>query len=535
MLTRSQEIARDVSALLRARSPLLWIVTREEARVESHLFEAAAAAGYLARTWDVAAGVCAFDGSRLPNMGNPDLSATLETISARAASKYGVDRGVWVLRDPALWLDGLPGAQPLRALRNLARALPAASRESAQAVIVLSTSASVPADLAGHATVINWPLPDRAEIAAILDAALASLPEVDSEGRPIRAAAVTPESREAAIDAAVGLTGEEAQGCFAKSLVQTKRIEPGLVSSEKRRVIAREKVLEWFEPLAGGLDAVGGLDVLKGWLSARKLAYSPAARAYGLPSPKGILLVGPPGTGKSLSAKATATALGVPLLKVDLGALKSKFVGESESNLRKAFDVIAAIGRCVVWFDEIEKSLAGSASGASADGGVSSDALGAILGWMQERQGEAFVIATSNDASALPPELLRKGRFDEVFFVDMPQANERADVLRAALKSHGRAAALDASALAKVAAACVGFTGSEIAALVPDALFAAFADGAREIETRDLIAAAASVVPLSKTAAEKIGALKEWAKTRARFASTPFAEAASSVRALDIG
>ena len=523
--TRSQEIASDVNALLRARNPLLWIVTREEARVESHLIEAAAAASYIPRTWDTAAGVCRLDGSR-ETFGSPDISDTMTTIAARSQS-VGADRGVWIMRDAPVWLEGMPGAKPLRQLRNLARSLPGVPRSQAQAVIFITPNGNVPADLAGHATVINWPLPDRAEIAAILDAAIESLPD------DMREAALPEGARDAAIDAAVGLTGEEAQGCFAKSLVQTRAINAALVSREKRRVIARERVLEWFDPIPGGIDAVGGLDVLKGWLSQRRLAYSPAARAYGLPAPKGMLLVGPPGTGKSLTAKAVATAWGVPLLKMDLGALKSKFVGDSEANIRKAFGVIEAIGRCVVWLDEIEKALAGATQGA-ADGGVSSDALGAILGWMQERQGEAFVVATSNDAASLPPELLRKGRFDEVFFVDMPNAGERSDVLKASLKAHNRAP-LHPEKMEEVAAACDGFTGSEIAAIVPDALFAAFADGARELLVSDLVTAARSVVPLSKTAAEKIEKLRDWAKGRARFASAPYVQdKARAVRSLDI-
>ena len=195
------------------------------------------------------------------------------------------------------------------------------------------------------------------------------------------------------------------------------------------------------------------------------------------------------------------------------GALKSKFVGDSEANLRKVFKLIEAIGRCVVWFDEIEKALQGATSG-SADGGVSSDALGAVLSWMQERQGEAFVIATANDAESLPPELLRKGRFDEVWFVDLPTTEERAAVLSAAMREHGRGdVAVNA---AKVAKATEGFTGSEIAALVPDALFAAFADDEREITTDDLCNAAKSVESSpSVTAAEKITKLWIVAATRA--------------------
>ena len=418
---------------------------------------------------------------------------------------------VYGSRDLPVWLAGAPGASVLRSLRNLARSLPGIPRDRAQAVIILTPSTEVPPELAGHATVIEWPLPDRAEIAAIFDAALAALPE------DLQANAAPNGTRDAAIDAAVGLSGEEVAACYARSLVQLWRIDPATVAKEKRRIIARERVLEWYDPIVGGLDAVGGLDVLKGWLTARAAAYSPKARAYGLPAPKGCLLVGVPGCGKSLTAKAIGTAWSVPLLRLDLGALKSKFVGESEGNLRKAIKVIEAIGRCVVWLDEIEKALQGATSG-SADGGVSSDALGTILSWMQERAGESFVIATANDVSALPPELLRKGRFDEIFFVDLPSQAERAAVLEAALRSHGRAALeVDLNGLAR---ATEGFTGSEIAALVPDALFVAFADN-REINTNDLLQASRTVVPLTKTAAEKIEALRAWASGRARPATSP--------------
>lgn len=527
--TKSQQTAADVSALIRARNPLLWIVTKEEARTESHLFEAAASAGYLARTWDIVQGPMNVDGT--PADGETDPGAMLQAIANR--SKNTKERCVWIMRDLAPWLTGLTGAQPCRALRNLARSLPSVPRDYAQAIIVTSPTADVPAELQGHATVIDWPAPDRNEIAAILDAAIAGLPA------ELQATAAPNGTRDAAIDAAVGLSGEEAQACYARSLVTTRKIDPVAVAKEKKRIIARERVLEWFDPLAGGLDAVGGLDVLKGWLASRKNAYSAAARAYGLPAPKGALLVGVPGCGKSLTAKAIATAWGVPLLRMDLGALKSKFVGESEGNLRKAFQVIETLGRCVVWLDEVEKALAGATQGA-ADGGVSSDALGAILSWMQDRQGDAFVLATSNDVSQLPPELLRKGRFDELFFVDLPTYTERDQIMKAALRSHGRgefAAQQDATAESGWDAICQateGFTGSEIAAIVPDAMFTAFEDGARPITHADLIAAAAKVVPLAKTAKAKIDGLREWAKGRARYATTQEAQATSTGRDLDI-
>jgi len=532
-MTKGQSVAADVCALLRARNPLIWVVTREEARAESYLFEAAAAAGYVALTWDIAQGAAPMGGRGLDN-GTNDPGAMFDFVLGRAKGKQPLsgkelaltERNVWIMRDLPIWLQGMPGAVPMRQLRNLARVLPTIPRQSAQAIIVLSPSADIPAELSGHATVIEWPLPDREEIAALLDAAIDSLPDEMKES------AAPNGRRDSAIDAAVGLSAEEAQACFSRSLVQLRRIDPATIASEKRRIIARERVLEWFDPLPGGLDAVGGLENLKAWLVSRGGAYTPAARAYGLPAPKGALLVGVPGCGKSLTAKAIATAWGVPLLRLDLGALKSKFVGESEGNLRRAFKVIEAIGRCVLWIDEIEKALQGATSGA-ADGGVSSDALGAVLSWMQDRSGEAFVIATANDVASLPPELMRKGRFDDVWFIDLPTLAERDAILAAALKTYGREK--KAIAIRVVTAACEGFTGSEVAELVPDALFAAFSDGAREINADDLLESARNVTPLAKTAAEKIGKLREWAVGRARPATrSDTAAVQSRTRQLDI-
>lgn len=507
--TRSQIAALDIVALLRARNPVLWIVTQEEARVESHLAQAIATAGYEPRFWDVAAGVTMSVGGK-PNAEAKDPGTMLEQIANAALVTNAAQkkRGVWILRDLPDWLTGPAAASTVRQVRNLARMLPGIPRETAQAMIIITPSGDVPPQLAGHTTVINWPLPDRAEIAGLLDAALSS--------NNLPANATTPAIKEAAIDAAIGLSGEEVQACFARSLIQ-KRIDPKMIAQEKKRVVAREGVLEWYDPIPGGLGAVGGLDALKAWLVERNMAWSLKAREYGLPSPKGMMLIGVSGCGKSLTAKAVATAWNMPLLRMDLGALKDKYVGGSERNLRKALDVIAAIGRCVVWLDEIEKALAGATQGA-ADGGVSSDALGTILSWMQERQGEAFVIATANDVSSLPPELLRKGRFDEIWFVDLPNASERVEVLKAALREHKRdKVKIDH---VKVATASEAFTGSEIAALVPDALFTGFADKAREITTADLLKAARAVTPLSKTMSEKITALRSWAKTRARSATS---------------
>lgn len=509
-MSKATQQAADIAALLRARNPLLWIVTREEARVETYIMEAAASVEYITKTWDVGQGVCDMQGNTLDSIGGRDPGEMLQAIADRG--KQGIDRCVWIMRDLPPWLNGPGGIATMRTVRNVARRLPVLARDSAQAIIILSPDGNVPAELSNTATVIEWPLPDREEMAQILTGAISVIPEKD------RAAAAPNGTFEAAIDAAIGLSAEEAMACYAKSLVQHRRIDPATVAQEKKRVVARERVLEWYDPIVGGLEAVGGLDQLKTWLVSRKAAYSPKARAYGLPAPKGAMLVGIPGCGKSLTAKAVATAWGVPLLKLDLGALKSKFVGESEGNLRRALRTIEAIGRCVVWLDEIEKALAG-ATGGGADGGVSVDALGTVLTWMQERAGEAFVIATANDVTSLPPELMRKGRFDEIWWVGLPTLSERADIAIAALKANGRSEApVD---FVRIAQATNGFTGSEVASLIPDAMYVAFADGARQITTEDIVEAAETVTPMSKTSAEKIATLAEWAKGRARPATTP--------------
>lgn len=518
-MTKSQDVAQNVAALFRARNPLLWIVTPEEQRVERYIFESAVAADYLPRSWDIAAGVTQINGKPDPELdgtqGDPD--AALDAIRDRKG-----ERGVWIMRDLPVWLAPPVGALTLRRLRNLARELPSRIREDAQTIVVISPTSEVPAELKNHATVIEWPMPDREEIAALLDATIESLPD------KFRAGAVNG-SRDAVIDAAVGLSGEEAQAIFALSLINTKTVDPAVVASEKERAI-KGNGLEWLKPLSGGMEAVGGLDNWKQWAVSRANAYTPAAREYGLPAPKGALLLGVPGCGKTLSAKALGSEWNVPVIKLDLGALKGKYVGQSEASIRNAFSTLDAFGRCIILVDEIEKALAG-ASGDAGDGGVAADALGALLTWMNDRTSEAFVIATANNIDKLPPELLRKGRFDEVFWVDLPNQVEREGVLSAALRSHGRDADNLGIDLAAIAEATGQFSGAEIAALVPDAMFSAFAENGREITTEDLLAAAKVVRP---AALRVEGKRKRPEFAREATSSTPTTAASGGGRALDI-
>jgi MoxR-like ATPase len=524
MATRSQIVAADIAASLRSRAPLIWITSREESRVERYLFEAAASVSYTMATWDCGDGPCDARGNSIAKemglaaaeAGDPGLflRALRERIPQSA-------RTLWVLRDMAPWLQPPIGLATLRQLRNLARMLPDVPIDNGHCIVVLSPSAEVPAELQDHAVAIQWPLPDREEIRGVLDVALLNVPEDK------RAMAAPNGQGEAAIDAALGLSADEAASCYAKSLVQTRRIDPVVIASEKKAIIAKSGVLQWLEPLPGGLANVGGLDNLKAWCAARAACFSSSAKAYGLPTPKGILLVGVPGGGKSMFAKALAYDWKRPLLKGDLNALKGKFVGQSEANIRRMIEVLDSIGPCVLFIDEIEKALAGATQGA-ADGGVSADALGQLLSWLQDKTSQCFVVATANNVESLPPELLRKGRFDELFFVDLPNATERAAIISATLTTYRKSVADDY--MLSLVPATDGFTGSEVAETVPSAMYTAYADNARDITCADLLAAARATVPLSKTAKQKIDAIRSWGSERARPASRPDNSATLAVR-----
>lgn len=520
-MSRSQKVNGEITALLRARAALLWIASREEKRVEAALMNALLPKMRI-RYWDCVSGLTEY----VVDKGEPKLTA----LGFSPANGYGVktatiaplanggqpctdplvvlqairevpDRCLYVLKDINAFRDPIT----LRSIRNTATEIEKSPAVEQRAIAILTTSSEIPQDLLGQVHLIEYPIPDRSDVEKIFD-----LLPID----PTKVEVPDAATREAAIDAALGLSAAEMQNCFYRSLVTQKRIDPKVIADEKKQVIAREKVLTWIDPDPRGLDAVGGLEVLKDWLRIRRAGFGTQAREYGLMPPKGVLIAGIPGTGKSLVSKCISSSWVMPLLKLDMGALKSKYVGDSEANIRKALQIAEAVAPCVLWLDEIEKAIGGGGE----DGGVSKDQLGTILTWMQERQGSVFVIATANDVRSLPPELLRKGRFDQVFWVDLPTATERTQILASTLKQFGRAEGIDLSALTDKTE---GWVGAEIASIVPEAMFAAFNDGGRQITTEDLLKAAETVVPLSKTMAKKLADIREFMADKAVNASRP--------------
>lgn len=380
-----------------------------------------------------------------------------------------------------------------------------------KAIVLSSPNKFIPEELSKELPVIEVELPDRDTIAVIANSVVGEYKDYCMETN------ITPKL----LESALGLTVMEARLAFAKAIIEKRELtedEIPLIISEKEQIIKKSGLLEYFHPKEY-LSNVGGLDNLKDWIHKRGQAYSDDAKDFGLNIPRGVLLLGIPGCGKSLTAKAIANEWKFPLLRFDLGKVFGGIVGESERNIRYALDVAKTISPCVLWIDEIEKGLSGSQSSGRTDGGTSARVFGTFLTWMQEKKEPVFVVATANDISALPPELLRKGRFDEIFFVDLPSAKERENIFDIHLKNKNRDAKalnLDMKELVKKTE---GFSGAEIEEVVNEALFNAYAEKQRDLQMNNLLECISATSPLSRTMAETISNLRKWAEQRARMAS----------------
>jgi SpoVK/Ycf46/Vps4 family AAA+-type ATPase len=378
-------------------------------------------------------------------------------------------------------------------------------------VLVLSPVLNLPVELAKDVVVVDFPLPSYSLLMDTFREIASSL----SDGN--RVVLAEPDV-EKLIRSAQGLTLKEFSNVLAKALVTKGRIDReaiDIVNTEKKQVIRKSGILDFY-PVSTSFKSIGGLKNLKEWLISRGRAFSEAARAFGLPWPRGILIVGVQGCGKSLTAKAVADQWRLPLIKMDMGRLFGGLVGASEENLRRAIQLAESVAPGVLWIDEIEKGLAGLGSSNVSDGGTTARVIGTFLTWMQEKSLPVFVVATSNDISALPPELLRKGRFDEIFFVDLPAQEERRVIFEIHIERRNRKPPdFDLDALAR---ATQGYSGAEIEEAVVSGLYKAFARS-RELSTDDILEGVRETIPLSVVMEEKINGLREWARMRTRPAS----------------
>lgn len=386
------------------------------------------------------------------------------------------------------------------------RSIAEKARHTNTHAIVLSAVYKLPVELEKYVTVLNIPLPDRGDMEKTLGV-------VERQCK----INLTVEMRNRMVDAALGMTSMEADLAFCLAAVKDDLgpNAPYTVSSEKEQIIKKSGILDYF-PKNESLKDVGGMDILKDWLFKRQKAYEKKARDFGLQEPKGLLLLGVPGCGKSLTAKSIASFWNMPLLRLDIGKVYQGLVGSSEDNIRKAIATAEAVAPCVLWIDEIEKGLNGVQSSGSTDGGVTSRIFSTILTWMQEKTSPVFVVATANNINLLPPELLRKGRFDEIFFVDLPNQKERENIFSIHLKKKGQ----DPSQypMEMLGKKTEGFNGAEIEECIKEAMFAAYVEAPDnpKLLSKHLVDAILKTVPLSTTMREQIAALRNWAVTRAK-------------------
>lgn len=487
---------REIDTLLRARSTLLVLVTAEEERALKTLTSLCAGSGRSAVAWDAAEGFRVLTGSTSAPGRARDPMTALQQIDKAS------DQTVFVLTD---FHDCWGNAQVRRKLRNLAQRL----KYRQVSIVVTTPGASVPDELRDDAVVLDFPLPTARELGKVLSQ-LTATPGVKVQ--------LTPLGREKLVGAAVGLTASQAQRVFAKAIVAGGGLDDrdiDLVTREKKQILRESEALEFYA-VTETPDDVGGLDVLKEWLRLRERAFTQEARDYGLRVPRGVALIGIPGTGKSLTAKMIGGLWRLPLVRLDVGALFGSLVGQSEERTRRALQLAETVAPCIVWIDEMEKAL----SQGGLDGGTSTRVFGSILTWMQEKTSPCFVVATANDVSRLPPELLRRGRFDEIFFLDLPTEAERREILSVHLTKRERIPAdFDLDRLAR---ASEGYVGAELEQAIVDAMYLGF-DAGREFTTDDVLVALERQVPLSISQREIVAALRGWLR-EGRAQSASFAQ-----------
>lgn len=492
--------ASEIEVLIRAKYPILYIVSWEERRVEENLGNIATSLNRTLYTWTLTQGMK----PPVPRQTGPAKPTTLPAeLEALALVHEAPEYTVFLLKDFHPYMKDY---RVVRLLRDLAERL----RGKSQTIVLMGPTLNLPTDLEKDVTVVDFGLPATEEIEKVLDTVIESVrdnPKVDSK--------LSFEDRERIVKSAQGLTLDEVESVFARSLVERRKFDLEAVLEEKKQIIRKSGLLEYYPPQNKIAD-VGGMELLKEWLDRRAKAFTDAAHAFGLPSPRGILLLGVQGCGKSLLAKAVAAEWNLPMLKLDVGRIFGSLVGQSEDNIRKAIKIAESVAPCVLWADELEKGFAGSGSSGVSDGGTTARVFATFLTWMQEKTAAVFLIATANDISALPPEMLRKGRFDEIFFIDLPDFAERKQIFEIHLAKRDRDP--KKYKLPELARATENFSGAEIEQVIVGALYTAF-DAGRELSQKDMVGEAKSVVPLSKMMAEEIDELRTWAEMRTRPAS----------------
>lgn len=485
----------ELLLLLRARYPIIYISTLEEERVEQAIATSAQQLNHRSvYVWDFVDG---YQGN--PNDAGVARRNPLQALEHIEKLPESV-AALFVLRDYHRFLDDVAIS---RKLRNLSRRL----KSQPKNILLLAPQVQIPDDLAETVTVLEFALPSVDEIRAEVTRLLSSLN-----------VQLSPADLDALVQSCQGLSTERIRRVLARGIAAHGTFRPediDLVLEEKRQTIRQTQILDFY-PAHEQISEIGGLDSLKDWLLRRGNSFSEKARQYGLPYPRGLLLAGIQGTGKSLTAKAIAHHWHLPLLRLDVGRLFAGLIGESESRTRQMIQIAEALAPCILWIDEIDKAFAGVDG--RGDSGTSSRVFGTFITWMAEKTSPVFVVATANNIQSLPPELLRRGRFDEIFFVGLPTQEERKAIYEVHL-SRLRAHNLQNYDLERLAYETPSFSGAEIEQAIVEAMHIGFSQD-RDFTTDDILEAASQIVPLARTAKEQVDALQAWAASgKARLAS----------------
>ena len=482
----------ELGLLVNSRNPIVTVETSEEARFSTLVECAAEELGIPLYVWSVTTGLGRYGGAALYNSDQPEQALT--TIASIQGD------GIFLLKDFCRYCDN---DRISRRLRDLADGF----RTARRSIVLLGATIQLPTEL--DAVAFQLGLPSVEELVGGVKATLAELNRTQGIATSLDATGVGQLAKNLA-----GLSEDDAMRVLRHCVLARRKADAGLlddVLEAKRQAMHTGGLLETIKRDASFAD-VAGLQRLRDWIGKRKSALTPEGQRFGLVPPKGVLITGVQGCGKSLAAKAIAGEWGYELARLDAGALYDKFVGESEKRLKKALEVAQKISPVVLWIDEIEKAFASAGSSGDADAGLSQRLLATLLTWMQDREPGVFLAATSNNITVLPPEMLRKGRFDEIFFVDLPGVASRTALFALHIRKRGRdAAEFD---LAKLAAASDGFSGAEIEQVIAAGLYTAFRLK-QQLTTEILVAEIQATQPLSVTRAEEITAIRGWAKSRA--------------------
>lgn len=487
----------DIQSLIRTRHAIVTADTLDEGFAARTIREAAVEIGLPVFEWTVSTGL------RRVDIPAPDRGlANTETLAgALQHMRRGEMICVYIFKDGLRHVDN---AATERLLREVAQEFMRDSRT----IFAIDHGAKVPATVKHLSVSLDLPLPDVDEIREIVKRSY-----TDLTGYLKIKVNLTNEQFDQFVQSLRGLTRTEIGQVVADCLLHDGQFAAHDIDraiERKRQKLGETGVLEYLPPPSEP-PTIGGMKSLRDWLERRRRAFTPEAREFGLESPRGMLMLGVQGCGKSMMARYVAAAWSMPLVRMSVGALYDKYVGESEKHLRQAFQVAEVMAPCVLWIDEIEKAFASSSAGAEADGGLSQRMFGQLLTWMQDHEQPVFIVATANDIKALPPELMRKGRFDEIFFVDLPGPEARRSILEIHIAKRKRdPKAFDLNALTD---ACDGYSGAEIEQAIVSALYVAFGED-RDITSDDVLGEIRNTQPLSVTMAEKVSALRNWAENR---------------------